>query len=66
MCGCSRLIDRARRAAVALVLVLGGCVTAPPAPVAERATVPAGFPTEPYAAALAQGEAVYRIEPENS
>lgn len=62
-------IDRSIASAlfvVAALALLGGCVAPPPAPVVERPTVPDGFLTAPYAQALAQGEAVYRIEPEQS
>lgn len=51
---------------VVALAVLGGCAAPPTAPVAERPTAPSGFPTEPYEHALAQGAAVYRIEPERS
>lgn len=51
---------------VTLLVVLAGCAAPPTAPVAEQPTVPAGFPTEFYTQALAQGEAVYRLEPERS
>lgn len=59
---------RARLITAGLLIVLVGCASQPEAtiPPLQRRAAPVGFPAALYAEAHANGEPVYRIEPERS
>src|SRR5512140_1944489 len=55
-----------RKALATLVVVAGvtvGCAPQAPRPVETGEAAPAGFPAQNYRAAVARGEAVFRIDP---